>query len=57
MSLLKETRKSWGYVISNEIVYWSELCNPDLEPTTHVAGWFAEYNLGLLCVELNFKLV
>jgi len=55
--LLEEARKCWDYVISDEMVYGSEFCDPHLEPATDAAVRFAEYNLGRLCIELKFKLV
>jgi hypothetical protein len=57
-SLLEEARESWDNVVSDEIIYGSELSDPDLEPTTErVKKRFSEYNVGHLFIDLNFKLV
>jgi len=54
---MKEAPKSRGHVVSNEIVYRSELRHPDLEVAAETSDWFAKYNLGAILLDLNFKFV
>jgi hypothetical protein len=53
--LLEEARKSWDYIISDEIVYGSECCEPNLEPAITTRDWLAEYDLHRLWFEVRSK--
>jgi hypothetical protein len=53
--LREEARESWDYIVSDEIVYGSERCDPNLEPAITTRDWLAEYDLHRLWFEVRFK--